>query len=106
MFSRWSQENYFKYAGKELGIDQLWGYVYSDAPLDQRLKNPQFVQTDAAVRRNLATIKKVQAKRTSKVLNSNESEAVERYLAEQTKLNEELIELQQLRACSLANAYT
>ena len=97
MFSRWSQENYFKYAGKELGIDLLAGYEPSEAPPDQCLKNPQYVQADAAVRRNLATIKKVQAQGTRMVLDCNESEAVERYLAEQTKLNEELAELQQQR---------
>jgi len=97
MFSRWSQENYFKYAGKELGIDLLAGYEPSEAPPDQCLKNPQYVQADAAVRRNLATIKKVQARGTRMVLDCNESEAVERYLAEQTKLNEELAELQQQR---------
>ena len=97
MFSRWSQENYFKYASKELGIDLLAGYDSSEASPDQCLKNPQYVQADAAVRRNLATIKKVQSNRTGKVLDSNESQAVERYLAEQTALNEKLAELQKQR---------
>lgn len=103
MFSRWSQENYFKYAGKELGIDLLAGYETSEASPEQSLKNPQYVQADAAVRRNLALIKKVQSNRTGKVLNSNESEAVERYLAEQAKLSEELSELQEQRKELLEN---
>lgn len=54
------------------------------------------------MRRNLATIKKVQAKRASKVLKCNESEAVERYLAEQSVLNEELSGLQERRKELLA----
>ena len=93
---------FFKYAGKGLGIDQLGGYVHSDYPLDQCLKNPQFVQADTKVSRNLATIKKVQAKRASKVLKYNESEAFERYLAEQSVLNEELSGLQERRKELLA----
>ena len=94
MFSRWSQENYFKYAGKELGIDRLAGYEHAEAPPDQKLKNPQYVQADAAVRRNLASIKKVQARGAKQVLDSNESEAVARYLAAQAALNEEVEQLQ------------
>lgn len=97
MFARWSQENYFKYAGKELGIDLLAGYEHSEAPLEQKLKNPQYVQADAAVRRNLASIKKVQARGAKQVLDSNEDEAVARYLAAQAALNEEVAQLQKQR---------
>ena len=97
MFARWSQENYFKYAGKELGIDQLAGYEHAEAPLEQKLKNPQYMQADAAVRRNLASIKKVQARAAKQVLDSNESEAVARYLAAQAVINEEVAQLQNQR---------
>lgn len=97
MFARWSQENYFKYAGEELGIDLLAGYEHAEAPPEQKLKNPQYVQADAAVRRNMAEIKKVQARGAKQVLDSNESEAVARYLAAQAALNEEVAQLQEQR---------
>ena len=97
MFARWSQENYFKYAGEEFGIDRLAGYEHSDAPLDQKLKNPQYIQADAAVRRNLANIKKLQARLAKQQLKSNKSKAVARYMAAQAAINEEIDALKKER---------
>jgi hypothetical protein len=41
MFSRWGQENYFKYMGDEADFDGLWTYAMEDADGEQRVSNPE-----------------------------------------------------------------
>lgn len=93
MFLRWSQENYFKYASSELGIDRLAGYVAAEAPEGQSIKNPDYIQIDATLRGNLAEIRKVQAQRASIILASNESKDVEKFLIEQNAIDEQIQQL-------------
>jgi transposase len=41
MFARWRQENFFKYAGEHMGLDQLLGYAYQDADGSRLVPNPK-----------------------------------------------------------------
>jgi hypothetical protein len=50
-FSRWSQENYFRYASEEFGIDRLVSYGKEDAPDTTTVVNPVWKQHDAAIRK-------------------------------------------------------
>ena len=102
MFARWSQENFFKYATKELGIDHFPGYELSEPPENERIKNPDYVILDAALRRNLAKKKKIEAKCASLLLDSNDSKAVATYLEKRGVLDQQLGELNEARKVLLA----
>jgi transposase len=41
MFSRWGQENFFKYMGDETDFDGLWTYAMEDADGDRAVANPE-----------------------------------------------------------------
>jgi hypothetical protein len=41
MFSRWTQENYFKYMGKEMDFDGLLSYMMEDADGKREVPNPE-----------------------------------------------------------------
>ena len=62
----------------------------AEAPEGQSIKNPDYIQIDATVRRNLSEIRKVQAQRASITLTSNESKDVEKFLIEQNAINEQI----------------
>ena len=51
MFSRWCQENYFRYASQHFAIDRLAGYSAEDVPVTTTLVNPAWRQADAEVRK-------------------------------------------------------
>jgi transposase len=51
MFSRWSQENYFKYAAQHFGIDRLAGYSAESIPVATTMVNPAWRKADAEVRK-------------------------------------------------------
>jgi hypothetical protein len=41
MFSRWRQENFFKYSKEHQGLDQLLGYAWAEADASQMVVNPE-----------------------------------------------------------------
>ena len=51
LFSRWCQENFFRYASQHFGIDRLAGYSPEDIPVTTTLVNPAWRQADAEVRK-------------------------------------------------------
>lgn len=51
MFSRWCQENYFRYAKQNFGIDRLAGYSPEEAPVTTSLVNPAWRAADAEARK-------------------------------------------------------
>lgn len=52
MFSRWTQENYFKYMRQNFGIDKLISYSLEDIPATTEVVNPKYRDIDSEVRKN------------------------------------------------------
>ncbi len=46
MFARWRQENFFKYMGEHMGLDQLLGYASEEADGSQLVPNPERQKVD------------------------------------------------------------
>ncbi|MBT5269661.1 MAG: hypothetical protein HOL70_09485 [Candidatus Marinimicrobia bacterium] len=62
MFSRWCQENYFKYMMQHYDIDGLIQYGAEDIPGTERVINPVWRQLDKEVRSVRHQLRKLQAK--------------------------------------------
>jgi len=58
MFSRWCQENYFKYAMENFGIDRLISYDLEDVSDTAKIINPEWKRLDAKIRSLTAKIKR------------------------------------------------
>jgi prepilin-type processing-associated H-X9-DG protein len=63
MFSRWNQENYFRFATQDFGIDRLAGYGLTDAPESTVLVNPAWRIANAQVRKLQVVLRSQQAER-------------------------------------------
>ena len=63
MFSRWNQENYFRFATQDFGIDRLAGYEPVPAPESTILVNPAWRSADAQVRKLQAELRATHAER-------------------------------------------
>lgn len=74
MFSRWCQENYFRYASQQFGIDRLAGYSLDAPPVTTTLVNPAWRTSDAEVRRLRSDLTRRCAERGSIVLPPNANE--------------------------------
>ena len=102
MFARWAQENFFKYAERELAIDRLAGYATAEAPGNETIKNPVYVDLDARIRRLRADIAATNAERGRLVLDANDPEAVQQHLARCQPFDLQLTDLDQQRRNLLA----
>lgn len=58
MFSRWGQENFFRYMRREYGIDHLCSYAVERADCERLVPNPELKEA----RKNLAKLKREQEK--------------------------------------------
>ena len=58
MFSRWCQENYFKYAIENFGIDRLVSHDLEDVSDTAEVVNPMWRRLDAGIRSLTAKIKR------------------------------------------------
>ncbi len=97
MFARWAQENFFKYAERELAIDRLAGYATAEAPGCESVKNPAYVALDARIRRLRADIGTTRAERGRIVLDSNEADAVAQHILQCQPVDQRLDDLEQQR---------
>jgi len=61
MFSRWSQENFFKYMMKHYGIDKLIDYNTDKMDDTEKLVNPAYRELDARVRSSNAKLSRKKA---------------------------------------------
>jgi prepilin-type processing-associated H-X9-DG protein len=102
MFARWAQENFFKYAERELSIDRLAGYATAEAPGNETIKNPAYVEFDARIRRLRADITATRAERGRLVLEANDSESVRQHLLQCQPFDQRLTDLDQQRRDLLA----
>ena len=90
MFSRWTQENYFRYMREHFSLDRLADY--QTQPLDEttRLVNPAWRKLDNEVRSKVGTLHRKLAQFGSMQLNSDiEPEQVERYERNRATLQQE-----------------
>ncbi len=78
MFSRWCQENYFKYMKQNFGIDRLITYSLEETPDTTEVVNPEYRNVDYEVRKTNGLlnrkIKEYGQINYEEVIDSNESE--------------------------------
>lgn len=80
MFSRWAQENFFKYATRELAIDSLAGYEPMVAPETETVRNPDYNRLDADLRRRRSERAALVAQNARLILLDTTPEAVKEHM--------------------------
>ena len=68
MFARWRQENFFKYMGEHMGLNQLLGYAYQKADGSQLVPNPQRQGMDRELKQKRQQLAKLRSKLGQAVL--------------------------------------
>ena len=68
MFARWRQENFFKYMGEHMGLNQLLGYAYQEADGSQLVPNPQRQGMDRELKQKRQQLAKLRSKLGQAVL--------------------------------------
>jgi Transposase protein len=95
MFSRWSQENFFKYMMQHFGIDKLLEYKTEPIAETTRVVNPAYRELDGKIRSNNSKLARRKAKFGAIVLEGElEREKVEEYGRQKAGLQEEISFLQ------------
>jgi hypothetical protein len=97
MFTRWSQENFFKYMRENFGIDKL--VEYETIPMDEtkKIKNPQYSRLEKEIRSlNQKLVRKIAAfgaitlalEEEKDGQKENEEKEIEKYAHKKAELNE------------------
>lgn len=76
MFSRWQQENFFKYLGEEFAFDALWTYGADQADPERSVPNPEcnaLSEQIASLRRQIAEYQKTVGLRVLALVESDGS---------------------------------
>ena len=95
MFSRWSQENFFKYMMQHFGIDKLLEYKTEPIAETTRVVNPAYRELDGKIRSNNSKLARRKAKFGAIVLEGElEKKKVEEYERQKAELQEEISFLQ------------
>jgi len=95
MFSRWSQENFFKYMMQHFGIDKLLEYKTEPIAETTRVVNPAYRELDGKIRSNNGKLARRKATFGAIVLEGElEREKVEEYERQKAELQEEISFLQ------------
>ena len=96
MFSRWSQENYFRYAREHFALDRLAEYATDTIPDTLKLVNPVWRELDGQVRKATATLSRLMAKfGATQMTEGIEVGKMERWLEQKAQLKEEIEHLQE-----------
>lgn len=96
MFSRWSQENYFRYARLHFALDRLAEYSTDTIPDTVKLVNPGWRELDGQVRKAAATLSRLMAKfGATQMTDGIEVEKMEHWLEQKAQLKEEIEQLQE-----------
>lgn len=91
MFSRWSQENFFKYLRTHFALDRLIDYGTEEISDTTQVVNPQYRQLDSLIRSNNTKLSRLLAKFGSLNLEDTiEPTKVEPYLKQKAALQEEI----------------
>jgi hypothetical protein len=100
-FGRWSQENFFHYAGRSFDLDRLIDYQLESVPDTVEVVNPQWRQLDGQVRRERAVLARKKGDFAALILKGEiETENVQEFLSRKQALQEE-IQQQEARLAEL-----
>jgi len=77
MFSRWSQENFFKYMRENYSLDRLIDYRLDELPETTRVVNPAYRELDSVLRRKNSVLSRMLAKFATLSLQGSEIESFE-----------------------------
>jgi prepilin-type processing-associated H-X9-DG protein len=95
MFSRWSQENFFKYMMQHFGIDKLLEYKTDPIAETTRVVNPAYRELDGKIRSNNSKLARRKAKFGAIVLEGElEKKKVKEYERQKAELQDEISFLQ------------
>jgi hypothetical protein len=88
-FGRWSQENFFHYAGRSFDLDRLIDYQLESVPDTVAVVNPAWRQLDSQVRGQRAVRARQQGDFAALILTGEiETDTVEEFLSRQQALQE------------------
>jgi len=91
MFSRWTQENYFKYMLEHFGIDRLIDYQTEEISDTSKVVNPEHRSLDSQIRSKTSKLSRLYAKFGSLTLeNIDDEKLVIKYEKEKSKLQEDI----------------
>lgn len=95
MFSRWSQENFFKYMMQHYGIDRLIGYGVEEMDETVKVVNPAYRDVESQIRSKNAKLSRRQAEYGTFILESEiEESKVQEYVQKKSELKEIIETLQ------------
>jgi len=92
MFSRWSQENFFKYMMENFGIDTLISYQQEKIDDTKMLVNPQYRKLEAELKKITGQLTRRKAKFATLTIHENQIEKhkIEPYIKQKATLLEEI----------------
>lgn len=95
MFSRWSQENFFKYMMQHYGIDRLADYQLEGIDETVQVVNPAWRQLDCKLRSQRGKLARKRAEYGALLLEEEiEEENVQKYAQQKAELREAITDLQ------------
>lgn len=95
MFSRWGQENYFKYMREHYNLDRLTSYTVSPIDEPTLCVNPPYRQIESLIRSKTGKLNRIMAKFGAMHMEETlEPDKMERFIQKKTEL-QEIIELAQ-----------
>jgi hypothetical protein len=90
-FGRWSQENFFHYAGRSFDLDRLIDYQLESVPDTVEVVNPRWRELDGQVRRQAALLARSKAAFGALSLQGDiETEKVQDFLSRKQELQEQI----------------
>lgn len=90
MFSRWSQENFFKYMRKHFGIDRLIEYEIESINETTEVKNPKYRELERKLRSVSQKLKNREQKFGKITYKEQHGEKIKHYIDKKTKLLDEI----------------
>ncbi len=96
MFSRWSQENFFKYMMKHYGIDKLIDYNTDKMDDTKKLINPVYRELDSRIRSSNAKLSRKKAQYCDLLMTDEiEEKKVKKFVHKKSKCKDDLDKLEQ-----------
>jgi hypothetical protein len=89
MFSRWSQENFFKYAMEHYGIDRLIDYQLENIDETVKVVNPRYRELDSQIRSRRAKLSRKKAEYGALLYKGEiEEKRIKQYVQKKSELQE------------------
>jgi len=96
MFSRWSQENFFKYMKEQYNLDRLIEYKTESIPGTTPVVNPDYRGLDSRVRKKVSLLNRRLAKFAEMDLKGEiDDKNIKKYQEKKSELKDEITNLQQ-----------